>query len=80
MNLTQLRPNVTELKIDGGLTILYSYGVPVACKWTNGITDSYSKTEKRWSATTSRHINEWINTAPCLIRSQYYFNTLAEGL
>lgn len=61
MQLTTLKANMTELTLNGGLTILFSYKTPVACFWTNGMGSRvYYKTAKKWSATTTRHINQWL--------------------
>ena len=56
MKLTPIRANMTEVEI-GDKTILFSYKTPVAYHET-GI--GYAKTSKRWSNTTSRHINQWL--------------------
>ena len=57
MNLTPIKANMTELSING-LTILFSYKTPVAYIDHNvGIVYT---TNKYWSKTTSRHINQWI--------------------
>jgi hypothetical protein len=55
MNLTPIRANMTELQLNDGTVILFSYKTPVAAR-ING--DAF-QTAKRWSNTTSRHINEW---------------------
>jgi hypothetical protein len=60
MNLRVIKANMTEVKLAGGLTVLFSYNTPVACAWSNGINQVIYKTEKKWSKTTSRHINQWI--------------------
>jgi hypothetical protein len=50
--------NMTEA-IHGRATILYSYETPVAAH-VEGI--GYFKTDKKWSVTTSRHINKWLES------------------
>lgn len=62
MNLTPLGTNRTELKLTGGLTVLFSYKTPVACKWTNGDVSTFFQTDKKWSRTTSRHVSEWLHS------------------
>ena len=57
MRLTPIKSNMTEVTI-GDKTILFSYGTPVAyCSW-----DGYYKTNRKWSNTTSKHINQWLNS------------------
>ena len=56
MKLTPIGSNMTEVEI-GNKAILFSYKTPVAYHET-GI--GYAKTSKRWSNTTSRHINQWL--------------------
>jgi len=54
MNLNLIKANMTELEVNG-MKILFSYKTPVAI-WVGGL--AY-KTNKRWSNTTTRHINSW---------------------
>lgn len=56
MKLTPIKSNMTEVNIKG-TTILFSYSTPVAC---HVIGKGYLKTSKKWSATTSKHINQWL--------------------
>lgn len=63
MKLKAIAANMTELtvknqNIDGKL--FFSYNTPVAFIGFNsdGLALAY-KTEKKWSATTSRHISKW---------------------
>ena len=54
----QLRPiasNMTQLDLSAGTSVLFSYQTPVACLTDNG----YYRTSKKWSVTTSRHINQY---------------------
>jgi len=86
MNLTPIKANMTELELSGGLTILFSYRTPVACRWTNGISQTIYKTEKKWSKTTSRHINQWIvccddwTDRTIETKPQEYFDNLANSV
>ena len=80
MNLTPLRANMTELKLPG-LRILFSYRTPVAAVVCIDGLEQAIKTEKKWSNTTSRHINEWAKTFPSYLNNwdtkpQEYFDTL----
>ena len=56
MQLTPIAPNMTEIETSEA-RILFSYRTPVAA-YVFG--RGYVKTEKKWSVTTSRHINKWI--------------------
>ena len=56
----QLRPiasNMTQLDLADGTSVLFSYRTPVACLTDNG----YYRTATKWSVTTSRHINKWLD-------------------
>ena len=56
MQLTPIASNMTEIETSEA-RILFSYRTPVAA-YVFG--RGYVKTEKKWSVTTSRHINKWI--------------------
>lgn len=56
MKLSPIASNMTEIEI-GNKTILFSYKTPVAFHEA-GV--GYAKTNKHWSATTSRHISKWL--------------------
>jgi len=72
MNLLNLGNNKTELTING-VKVLFSYNTPVAC-WKNG---EFFKTSKKWSNTTSKHINSWVHLAT--EKPQEFFNDLVKG-
>ena len=57
MKVTQSRPNVTELLDSIGTVILVSYETPVAALLPSG---RYVRTSKKYSVTTSKHINQWL--------------------
>jgi hypothetical protein len=56
MILKKIGENETEVKI-GGLEILFSYNTPVAVIKTNE--PIYFETSKKFSVTTTKHINKW---------------------
>ena len=56
MELKQIKSNMTEINVKG-TSILFSYNTPVAC---HVIGKGYIKTSKKWSVTTSKHINQWL--------------------
>ena len=55
MNIKHIGANQTELSINSVGTILFSYDTPVAAKTPEGT----FKTSKKFSKTTSKHINAW---------------------
>ncbi len=81
MTLNPIRENMTELelseKIVGGLPIkvLFSYRTPVAMSDSAGLCFI---TEKKWSNTTSRHINEWLQGRPARKEKQEFFDGLVK--
>ena len=54
MKLTPMGSNKTVINM-GDAQVLFSYSTPVAYRGPDGC----FKTEVRYSATTSRHINDW---------------------
>jgi len=77
MNLRPIASNMTEL-VTNGCTILFSYETPVAAYTP---TQGYVRTSKKWSVTTSKHINKWLRSqdAEAEERSQAFFDSLIEG-
>jgi len=71
MKLRPIASNMTEVEIKGA-TILFSYETPVACRSLN----NYYRTEQKWSQTTSRHINKWLNGKTAELKPQEFFNNL----
>ena len=72
--MLQIKPigiNLTELSAEG-MQVLFSYQTPVAA-WING---QYYKTNKKWSNTTTRHINKWVHLAG--EKDQDFFDNLAK--
>ena len=74
MNLKPIASNKTELTLGDGTQVLFSYETPVAC-WIQG---EYFKTSKKWSNTTSRHINSWVHLAT--EKPQEFFDNLVRGV
>jgi len=73
MKLRKLANNVTVIETDAK-SILISYETPVAVLYHgNG---KYVKTEKKWSATTSKHINAWLGGAEAKLEPQSYFDDI----
>ncbi len=57
MKLTPIAANQTEVSINDGTQIFFSYRTPVAAYLPE---KGYVRTERFWSKTTSRHINKWL--------------------
>lgn len=60
MKLIPIKANMTELELANGTKVLFSYQTPVACWFVDGDKQVLRKTQKKWSRTTTRHINQWI--------------------
>lgn len=73
MNLKQIASNMNEVTI-GSYTILFSYETPVAYKNHAGM---YTVTSKKWSKTTSKHINKWLDGNKHQLVSQSVIDNLA---
>ena len=56
MNIKQVGSNQTELHLDNGNIVFFSYETPVAA-YTETL--GYIKTDKRYSVTTTKHVNKW---------------------
>jgi len=54
--------------------VLFSYATPVAS--FDKTTYRFNRTAKRWSMTTTRHINKWLNGASAVEQPQDYFDNL----
>ena len=57
MKLTPLAANQTQISVNKGTEVFFSYKTPVAAYLPE---KGYVRTEKFWSVTTSRHINKWL--------------------
>ena len=57
MKLTPIAANQTELSLNNGTQVFFSYKTPVAAYCPS---KGYIRTAKYWSVTTSRHINKWL--------------------
>ena len=74
MKIKPIASNMTELVLNDGTQVLFSYQTPVAA-WKDG---QFFKTDKHWSKTTTRHINKWAHCA--ILKPQDYFNNLVNGV
>lgn len=75
MNLKQLGSNQTQLTLNNGTEVFFSYETPVAA-YVEG--EGYLRTSKKWSVTTSKHINRWLNGVSHSEKSQEYFDNLID--
>lgn len=57
--IKKLGNNQTQVTFPHGLIVLYSYDTPVAIR--HHASGKEYKTSKKWSRTTSKHINSWCN-------------------
>ena len=82
MQLNPIKANMTELAVDG-MQVLFSYKTPVAVlvlEPENGGWHQY-KTDKFWSQTTSRHINQWNPRGGAFgLKPQAWFDNLIAGV
>ena len=77
LNLEPIGSNQSEVTIDNHdtgtcLRVLFSYKTPVAAFVNNRLV----KTSKKWSATTSRHINAWIDGREVEEEPQEFFDNI----
>jgi len=56
MTIKPIGSNQTELQLDNGNKVLFSYETPVAA-YTETL--GYIKTTQKYSATTTKHVNNW---------------------
>ena len=76
MKFIQIASNMTELTLENGIRVLFSYSTPVACE---SVGKRY-RTDKKWSQTTSRHINAWLGGAEAEEVPQEFFENLLKGV
>jgi len=77
MKLRKIANNQTVIETNAK-RILISYETPVAVQYiSNG---KFVRTSKPWSATTSKHINSWLNGADFELEPQEYFDKLLDSV
>jgi hypothetical protein len=76
MNQLKLKPIASNMNLidTPDYILLFSYSTPVACY--NKHTLDYSRTSKKWSMTTTRHINKWLDGVKAVEQPQDYFDNL----
>ena len=83
MKIKNIGSNMTELALFHGMKVLVSYETPVAMYTPYEPQEGLYRTRKKWSATTTRHINKWLSQFEHLNISveelpQEYFDNLLE--
>jgi len=76
MKLTNLGSNKTQIEFSDGLIVFFSYNTPVAANLAQG---GFVKTDKKWSMTTSKHINQWLDGAKAATVPQADLYLMANG-
>ena len=76
MNQLKLKPIASNMNLidTPDYLVLFSYSTPVACYDKNSL--DYYCTAKKWSMTTSRHINKWLDGVKAVEQPQEYFDNL----
>ncbi|MGB4725374.1 MAG: hypothetical protein WBH12_08810 [Sediminibacterium sp.] len=69
MKLTQIASNSTQITFKNGKQVLFSYETPVAAN----IGGRYYRTETKFSRTTSKHINNWLDGIQAEEKPQEFF-------
>jgi hypothetical protein len=66
--------NTTVVELVKGLQVLYSYNTPVAA-YREGV--GFIRTDRHFSKTTSKHINQWLDGAQAKVVAHEEFEKLA---
>ena len=74
MKVSPVGSNMTEVQLNDGTKILFSYKTPVAANLYNG---GYVRTSTYFSKTTSRHINKWLEGVKADLVEQSFLEQLA---
>ena len=77
LSVKPIASNMTLLETPKHI-VLFSYATPVAS--FDKSTYRFNRTSKKWSVTTSRHINKWLDGANAIEQSQDYFDNLFNGV
>ena len=76
MKLTPIAANQTQLNLNDGTEVFFSYKTPVAAKLPNY---DYIRTATNWSRTTSKHINQWLEGVSAQTVDQQVLDNLVGG-
>jgi hypothetical protein len=72
MKINQIKANQTEIIINSGKIVFCSYNTPVAAC----VDGTYYRTSKKWSNTTSKHVNSWLDGVKAEEKEQSFFDDL----
>lgn len=74
LRIIQQGSNQTLLKVGEGVEVLFSYETPVAGRLQNG---EFVRTEKRYSSTTTKHVNAYLEGCPAReVPEDFFYNLL----
>ena len=73
MQLTPIAANQTQQNLNDGTQVFFSYRTPVAAKLPNY---DYIRTATKWSRTTTRHINKWLEGVTAKVVKQEELDNL----
>ena len=73
MKVKSLAANQTEITLSNGDLVFVSYSTPVAA-FISG--KGYLKTDKKYSSTTSRHINKWTENRAKEMPQEFFDNLM----
>jgi len=73
MKLEQIGSNQTAVYLDNGIKVVFSYSTPVAA-FIPGT--GLVKTSTRYSVTTTKHVNRFIDGRPCTVVDQSVLDAL----
>ena len=76
MKLTPIAANQNEVQFTNGTQVFFSYKTPVAAYCPSS---GYIRTATKWSSTTSRHINKWLEGVTAIEVNQEELNNLVAG-
>lgn len=76
MKIKNLGANKTELRLEDGTLVFFSYSTPVAACLASG---GFIRTSEYYSRTTTKHINAWLGGAKAVEVPQAELDTLAQG-
>ena len=76
MQLTPIAANRTQLNLNDGTEVFFSYKTPVAAKLPNY---DYIRTATKWSSTTTKHINQWLEGVHAETVDQSILDNLVGG-
>jgi hypothetical protein len=77
MQLKKLGNNETQVTQPNGYLVLYSYNTPVCVRHLSSHQEWY--TTKKWSSTTSKHINKWKSDTAIAVTQETLEKIIAVG-